>query len=110
MNAAGDLSAWCTYEPVGSIHIFSVPEDNAEPTGTFMVVYGANINFYRNGNFVNIMDATDIMQIIEWLVRERGLEPARYILPGQAGYTTCLALRADAHAPAIRYPFEESAR
>lgn len=75
------------YEPGGSIHTFMVPQDNTEPTDTFMVVYGANINFDQDGNFVNVMDATDIMQIIDRLVKERGLEPARYIRPGHAGYT-----------------------
>ncbi|MNN50210.1 hypothetical protein D3C81_1647840 [compost metagenome] len=64
-----------------------VPADNTDPTDTFMVVYGANINFDQDGNFVNVMDATDIMQIIDRLVKERGLEPARYIRPGNAGYT-----------------------
>ena len=75
------------YEPGGSIHTFSVPADNTEPTETLMVVHGANINFDQDGNFVNVMDASDIMQIIERLVRERGLQPARYIRPGHAGYT-----------------------
>jgi hypothetical protein len=75
------------YEPGGSIHTFMVPEDNTEPTDTFMVVHGANVNFDQNGNFVNIMDATDIMQMIDRLVKARGLEPARYIRPGNAGYT-----------------------
>ncbi|HBP1360631.1 TPA: 2,4'-dihydroxyacetophenone dioxygenase [Pseudomonas aeruginosa] len=75
------------YEPGGSIHTFSVPADNTEPTDTFMVVHGANVNFDQGGNYVNIMDAGDIMQTIERLIRERGLEPARYIRPGRAGYT-----------------------
>ncbi|WP_079228533.1 2,4'-dihydroxyacetophenone dioxygenase family protein [Pseudomonas putida] len=75
------------YEPGGSIHTFSVPADNSETTETLMVVQGANINFDQAGNFVNVMDASDIMQVIDRLVQERGLEPARYIRPGHAGYT-----------------------
>lgn len=75
------------YEPGGSIHTFSVPADNTEPTDTVMVVHGANINFDQDGNFVNVMDATDIMQLIDRLVAERGLDPARYIRPGHAGYS-----------------------
>ncbi|MFG0723388.1 2,4'-dihydroxyacetophenone dioxygenase family protein [Pseudomonas sp. GLN_6] len=74
------------YEPGGSIHTLHVPADNTEITDTFMVVYGANVNFHE-GNFVNVMDATDIMQVIDRLVQERGLEPAKYIRPAQADYT-----------------------
>lgn len=75
------------FEPGGSIHTFMVPADNTEPTDTVMVVSGANVNFDQDGNFVNIMDASDIMQLLDRLVKERGMEPARYIRPGQAGYT-----------------------
>ncbi|MNL54789.1 hypothetical protein D3C87_1781510 [compost metagenome] len=52
-----------------------------------MVVYGANVNFDQSGNFVNIMDANDIMKMIDRLVKERGLDPVKYIRPGQAGYS-----------------------
>lgn len=75
------------YEPGGSIHTLTVPEDNTEITDTFMVVYGANVNFDQNGNFVNVMDATDIMRMIDNLIKERGLDPAKYIRPGQPDYT-----------------------
>ncbi len=75
------------YEPGGSIHTLSVPADNTELTDTFMVVYGANVNFDQDGNFVNVMDATDIMRMIDNLIKERGLDPAKYIRPGQADYT-----------------------
>ncbi len=78
------------YEPGGSIHQFMVPADNTEPTDTLMVVYGANVNFDQDGNYINIMDASDIMQMIDNLVKERGLDPAKYITPPAADFTTRL--------------------
>lgn len=76
------------YEPGGSIHQLTVPADNTEPTETLMVVYGANVNFDQDGNYINVMDASDIMLMIDGLVKERGLEPAKYITPRPADYTT----------------------
>jgi quercetin dioxygenase-like cupin family protein len=76
------------YEPGGSVHQFSVPASNTEVTDSVMVVYGANVNFDSEGNYLGLMDASDIMRMIDNLVRERGLEPAKYIKPGPADYTT----------------------
>lgn len=67
------------YEPGGSIHTFCVPETNKEVTETLMIVSGANINFDANGDYHSTMDASSIMALIDHLVAERGLEPARYI-------------------------------
>jgi 2,4'-dihydroxyacetophenone dioxygenase len=76
------------FEPGGSVHQLMVPADVGEPTETVMVVYGANVNFAPDGSYINMMDASDIMLMIDALVRERGLEPARYITPKPADYTT----------------------
>lgn len=75
------------FEPGGSIHQFMTPADNTEPTETLMVVFGANVNFDQDGNFINVMDASSIQLMLEHLVKERGLDPLKYIAPGPAGYT-----------------------
>ncbi len=75
------------YEPGGSIHTFSVPEDNTETTDTVMVVHGANVNFDADGNYVGIMDTTMYMHMFDMLVKERGMEPAKYITPKPHDYT-----------------------
>lgn len=75
------------FEPGGSIHTFMTPADNTENTDTLMVVHGANINFDEKGNYVGIMDTTWFMQIFDNLVKERGMEPAKYITPAQHDYT-----------------------
>ena len=76
------------FEPGGSVHTFSVPADNTEPTETLMVVSGTNVNFDADGNFIDTLDANSIMLMLDRLVRERGLDPAKYIAPPSPRYTT----------------------
>ncbi len=76
------------YEPGSSVHTFVTPADNTEPTETVMVVEGTNVNFDGEGNFVGLLDANAITLLIEHLVRERGLDPARYIRPQPPDFTT----------------------
>ena len=75
------------FEPGGSIHTFVVPEDNTEVTETLMVVEGTNVNFDPEGNYHSVLDASSILLLIDHLVQERGLEPARYIRPEYPNYT-----------------------
>ena len=75
------------FEPGSSVHTLSVPADNKEPTETLMVVNGSNINFDQDGNYLGMLDANSIVLIIDHLIRERGLEPAKYITPPQPRYT-----------------------
>ena len=75
------------YEPGGSIHTFATPADNDGITDTFMVVEGANVNFDQQSNYLGLMDASSIMGLIDALITERGLDPARYVTPPQPHYT-----------------------
>ncbi|CAD5109938.1 2,4'-dihydroxyacetophenone dioxygenase family protein [Zestomonas carbonaria] len=75
------------YEPGGSVHQFTTPADNTEPTEVIMVVSGANINFDQDGNYLGVLDASEVMSMIDHLIRERGLQPARYITPAGARYS-----------------------
>lgn len=67
------------FEPGGSVHTFSVPEDNTEITEGVMIVEGANINFDENGQYHSTMDASSIIAMIEEAIKERGLDPSVYI-------------------------------
>lgn len=67
------------YEPGGSIHTFCVPADNTEITETLMLVSGASVNFDAEGSYHSTMDAGSIILLLEHLIQERGLEPAKYI-------------------------------
>ena len=75
------------FEPGSSTHTLSVPADNKELTETLMIVSGSNVNFDQDGNYLGLMDANSITQLIDLLIRERGLEPARNITPPQPRYT-----------------------
>jgi len=75
------------YEPGSSVHTLTTPKDNKEPTEMVMVVTGSNVNFDANGNYLGLLDANSIIQMIDGLIRERGLKPARYIRPPQPDYT-----------------------
>ena len=75
------------YEPGSSVHTLSTPKDNKEPTEMVMVVTGSNVNFDADGNYLGLLDANSIIQMIDGLIRERGLKPARYIRPPQPDYT-----------------------
>ncbi|NVK39928.1 MAG: 2,4'-dihydroxyacetophenone dioxygenase family protein [Oceanospirillaceae bacterium] len=68
------------YEPGGSIHTFHAPEDGGGTEG-FMVVEGANINFDADGNYVNIMDATSIEQLVIAAAKRMGIDNPRYYKP-----------------------------
>jgi len=68
------------YEPGGSIHTFHAPEEYGGTEG-FMVVEGANINFDADGNYVNIMDATWIEQMVIAAAERQGLGKPRYFKP-----------------------------
>jgi len=75
------------YEPGGSIHTFTVPDDAEEPAIGFMVVEGANINFTPEGEFINVMDAGWIETVINTCAKANG-QKARYIKPsGKAGFS-----------------------
>ncbi|WP_293387088.1 2,4'-dihydroxyacetophenone dioxygenase family protein [Nevskia sp.] len=75
------------YEPGSSMHTFMTPKDNSEVTETLMHVEGSNVNFDADGNFVGFLDANSLTLLLDHLVRERGLKPARYIRPQQPDYT-----------------------
>ena len=75
------------YEPGGSVHTFSVPDDATENAEGFMVVFGANINFI-DGAFANIRDAGAIEDSIVSAAKKAGIPLPRYIRPkGGAEFT-----------------------
>ncbi len=53
VNRAGSY----LFEPAGSVHTLTVPEDNTEVTDVFFAIRGANLNLDENGNVVSVWDA-----------------------------------------------------
>lgn len=73
------------YEPAGSIHTFSVPDDAEEAAEGFMVVYGANVNF-DGETFLNVRDAGAIEDGILGHALKNGLPLPGYITPKGADF------------------------
>ena len=53
VNVAGSY----LYEPAGSIHTLTVPEDNDGLTDVWFAIYGANLNLDAAGNVESVVDA-----------------------------------------------------
>ncbi|WP_339515624.1 2,4'-dihydroxyacetophenone dioxygenase family protein [Pseudomonas sp. RL_15y_Pfl2_60] len=76
------------FEPGGSIHQLNVPADNTEDTDTFMIVFGANVNFTETGEYINMMDAGLIKTWVDQAIKEQpGAEDVRYISSPAPSYT-----------------------
>jgi len=67
------------FEPGGSIHEFNTPATNTEDTDTFMVVFGANVNFLKDGTYINLMDAGMIKAWADQGIKDQGLTNMNYI-------------------------------
>ncbi len=75
------------FEPGGSIHTFHTPADNTEPTDTFMVVTGSNVNYDEDDNLVGILDAGWIAEAVKVASVEQGLGEAHFIEAKGNGYS-----------------------
>lgn len=53
VNTAGSY----LYEPAGSVHTLTVPEDNEGATDVWFAIRGANLNLDDDGNVVSVIDA-----------------------------------------------------
>lgn len=57
VNTAGSY----LYEPAGSIHTLTVPEDNTEETDVWFAIHGANLVYDDAGNISEVWDAQFIL-------------------------------------------------
>ena len=68
VNRAGSY----LFEPAGSIHTLTVPEDNTEVTDVWFAIYGANLNLDADGNVEMVIDAEHRPRVLPGDVRGRG--------------------------------------
>ena len=68
VNTAGSY----LYEPAGSIHTLTVPEENTEVTDVFFAIYGANLNMDAEGNITSVYDAQFIRDAYFMLCEAEG--------------------------------------
>lgn len=75
------------YEPGGSVHTLFTPQDNTQDTVLFIRVSGTNVNFNDDGSFHSLLDALTFRHLTDTLASEQNLEPPRYIVGGEAGFS-----------------------
>jgi quercetin dioxygenase-like cupin family protein len=76
VNRAGSF----LYEPAGSVHTLTVPDDNTEPTDVFFAIWGANLNLDADGNVESVIDAGVILQAYEAMCEAAGLPKPDVVL------------------------------
>lgn len=68
-NRAGSF----LYEPAGSEHTLTVPDDNTELTDVWFQIYGSNLNLDADGNVESITDAEGIYGAYMAMCEAQGL-------------------------------------
>ena len=71
------------FEPAGSIHTLTVPQDNTEDTIVNFVISGANLYLDENDQVTLIVDAAAVKFIYDLLAKEQGYEDLKYINGGK---------------------------
>jgi quercetin dioxygenase-like cupin family protein len=69
VNEAGSY----LYEPAGSIHTLTVPEDVDGLTDVWFAIYGANLNLDADGNVETVVDAGLIRDVYFGMCEAQGL-------------------------------------
>ena len=69
VNRAGSF----LYEPAGSVHTLTVPQDNTEDTDVWFQIYGANLNLAPDGSVESVVDAGLISDAYFALCEMQGL-------------------------------------
>ncbi len=70
INRAGSF----LYEPAGSEHTLTVPDDNTELTDVWFQIYGSNLNLDADGNVESITDAEGIYTAYMAMCEAQGLD------------------------------------
>jgi len=69
VNIAGSY----LYEPAGSVHTLTVPDDNDGVTDVWFAIRGANLNLDEQGNVVAVVDAALIRDVYLGACEGQGL-------------------------------------
>lgn len=62
------------FEPAGSVHTLTVPDDAAEGADVWFAIRGANLNLDEEGNVVAVVDAAFIRDVYLGLCEAQGLD------------------------------------
>jgi quercetin dioxygenase-like cupin family protein len=69
VNTAGSY----LFEPAGSVHTLTVPDDNTEVTDVWFAIRGANLNLDADGNVESVYDAGFMRDAYYMLCEAQGL-------------------------------------
>ena len=69
VNTAGSY----LFEPAGSVHTLTVPDDNTEVTDVWFAIRGANLNLDADGNVESVYDAGFMRDAYFMLCEAQGL-------------------------------------
>ena len=69
VNRAGSF----LFEPAGSVHTLTVPDDNTEPTDVWFQIHGVNLNLDADGNVESITDGPGVLAAYYALCEAQGL-------------------------------------
>ena len=68
------------FEPAGSVHTLTVPDDVEGITDVWFAIYGANLNLDANGNVESIIDAGIVLQGYYLMCEAAGLPKPDVVL------------------------------
>lgn len=71
------------FEPAGSVHTLTVPEDQEGETDVWFAVYGANINIDDDGNFLYVLDAGLLLRLYRAGCKAMGQSTEKMIVIGE---------------------------
>ena len=71
------------FEPAGSVHTLTVPENQQGQTEVWFAVYGANVNIDEQGNVTSMVTAAFILEIYRALCAEAGHPDPKVIVSGE---------------------------
>ena len=69
VNRAGSF----LFEPAGSVHTLTTPDDNTEPTDAWFQIHGVNLNLDADGNVESMTDGPGVLAAYYALCEDQGL-------------------------------------
>lgn len=72
------------FEPAGSLHTLTVPEDQDEDTVVWFAIYGANLNVDDDGNVISIIDAPAALALYRNACQAAGEDLTNLIVVGES--------------------------
>jgi len=71
------------FEPAGSLHTLTVPEDQEGETEIWFAIYGANVNLDEDGNVTSLTEAAGVLQAYKDLCAANGHPEPNVIVMGE---------------------------